>query len=185
MQYSVSVVIPVYNGGEAFKSCIESLSRCNPAPEEVIVVADGPSDGAYRYAREQGYRTIILETENGRPHGPSYARNRGASGAKSNILLFIDADVQVEENIISLVKTVFQDDRNLDALLGSYNDTPKDPGIISQYRNLLHHYIHQISNETASTFWGACGAIKSETFHLCGGFNTEYQQPSIEDIELG
>jgi len=41
------------------------------------------------------------------------------------------------------------------------------------------------TNERASTFWGACGAIKTDVFHLAGGFNTDYSQPSIEDIEFG
>lgn len=29
---------------------------------------------------------------------------------------------------------------------------------------LLHHYVHQTACEQASTFWGACGAIRREVF---------------------
>lgn len=185
MDYSVSVVIPVYNGGENFKICLDSLDKCVPAPEEIIVVSDGVSDGAYFYAQERGHKTIILETRHGKPNGPSVARNKGASAAGGNILLFIDADVAVGKHIIAQVIDTFRNNKDLDALIGSYDDKPKEQGIISQYRNLLHHYIHQISNETASTFWGACGAIRSDVFNSSGGFNTDYTVPSVEDIELG
>jgi hypothetical protein len=56
---------------------------------------------------------------------------------------------------------------------------------LSQYRNLLHHYVHQQGEEEASTFWGACGAIRRDVFAARGGFSDRYRTPSIEDIELG
>jgi hypothetical protein len=56
---------------------------------------------------------------------------------------------------------------------------------LSQYKNLFHHYIHQHSEDKASTFWGACGAIRKDIFIALGGFDENYVKPSIEDIELG
>ena len=56
---------------------------------------------------------------------------------------------------------------------------------MSQYKNLLHHYVHQISNKEASTFWGACGAIRRGVFLKMNGFDKKYRYPSIEDIDLG
>src|SRR5262245_59310516 len=37
----------------------------------------------------------------------------------------------------------------------------------------------------ASTFWSGCGAIKRSVFLKSGGFDTRYDRPCIEDIELG
>jgi GT2 family glycosyltransferase len=73
----------------------------------------------------------------------------------------------------------------LTALFGSYDDAPAATNFLSQYKNLFHHYVHQIANEEASTFWGACGAIRREVFLKLGGFDESYHQPCIEDIELG
>lgn len=178
---SVSVVIPVYNGGKKFEICLQALSRCVPPPSEVIIVADGESDGSWRAAEQFDYTVIVLESN----HGPAYARNCGARVAKGDILFFVDADVSVHPDVIKVVQDVFEVNPDVAAVIGSYDDEPLETNFLSQYKNLSHHYIHQHSREEASTFWGACGAIRQEIFHLAGGFDESYQQPSIEDIDLG
>ena len=71
------------------------------------------------------------------------------------------------------------------ALFGSYDDEPGEPNFLSQYRNLLHHYVHQQGREDASTFWGGCGAIRRDVFLAIGGLTKGMFRPSVEDIELG
>jgi GT2 family glycosyltransferase len=178
---AVSVIVPVHNGGIKFKTCLDSLEKCSPSPCEIIVVADGWSDGKWRLAKERGHCTIISE----RQRGPAHARNLGAAVAKGDILLFIDADVQVGSDIILRIQSLFSLEPGLSAVIGSYDDMPVEAGLVSQYRNLLHHFIHQSSREDASTFWGACGAIRKSVFVTLGGFDSQYQLPSVEDIELG
>ena len=41
----VSIVIPVYNGGESFQKCLSSLKQFIPPETEVVVVVDGGTDG--------------------------------------------------------------------------------------------------------------------------------------------
>ena len=177
---TVSVVIPVYNGGWRFRRCLGALENCRPGPLEIIVVADGRDAGWLPDERE-GLRTIVLETRG----GPGQARNSGAAAASGDILLFIDADVVVKEDIIERIQTIFAGDEGLAAVFGSYDDTPFEPDPISQYRNLLHHFTHQNACPDASTFWGACGAIRRAVFMKAGGFDPLYREPSVEDIELG
>jgi hypothetical protein len=80
---------------------------------------------------------------------------------------------------------MFAREPGVDALIGSYDDDPAESNFLSQYRNLLHHYVHQQGSEDASTFWGACGAIRRDVFLSIGGFDERYVRPSVEDIELG
>ena len=178
---TVSVIIPVHNGGDNFRRCLLSVRELKPSPEEVIVVADGDTDGSWKVAEEFDIRVLRRPGQG----GPAQARNLGAHNAKGDILFFIDADVTVPRDTIEQVVNSFQNYPDLDALIGSYDDEPFETNFLSQYRNLLHHYVHQTSNRKASTFWGACGAIRREVFLKMGGFDKGYRHPSIEDIDLG
>jgi hypothetical protein len=76
-------------------------------------------------------------------------------------------------------------------LFGSYDAKPAAPGLVSRFRNLLHHYVHQSGLfvdeiRPVQTFWTGCGLIRREVFLESGGFDPErYRRPAIEDIELG
>lgn len=41
----LSVIIPVWNGGERFARCLAALARSEDASYELIVVDDGSTDG--------------------------------------------------------------------------------------------------------------------------------------------
>jgi len=178
---TVSVIVPVHNGGEAFVKCLEALTTAVPSPDEIIVVAEGETDGAWRNALNADVLVLKYETAK----GPAYARNIGAEAASGDVLLFIDADVTITPDVIGRVKDAFGSDPKLSGLIGSYDAAPADQRFLSQYRNLLHHHVHQTSVAETSTFWGACGAIRRDVFFSVGGFSESYNRPCIEDIELG
>ena len=177
---SISVIVPVHNGGESFRRCLESLRQSSRQPDEVIVVADGDTDGSWELAKAFGAKVFRYDAAG----GPARARNRGAAMAQGDILFFVDADVTVRQDTILSVEAAFKD-AALAALIGSYDDQPGATNFLSQYKNLFHHYTHQVSSENASTFWGACGAVRAEAFRAVGGFDERYIKPCVEDIELG
>jgi GT2 family glycosyltransferase len=178
---TVSVIVPVHNGGSRFAECLASLRAAEPPPEEIVVVADGDADGSWRLAEELGVEVLRIPT----PGGPARARNLGARKTRGAILFFVDADVAIPQDAVRRIAALFEGDPNLAAAIGSYDDAPGETNFLSQYKNLFHHHVHQTSKSEASTFWGACGAIRREIFLSMGGFNEEYQHPCIEDIELG
>jgi GT2 family glycosyltransferase len=180
-QPTISVIVPLRNGGENFRRCLLSLTEALPAPGEIIVVADGDTDGLWRLAEALGAKVVRISG----PSGPGRARNFGARSAVGDVLLFVDADVVVGRDIIGRVAAAFENDPSVAAIFGSYDDEPGATNFLSQYKNLLHHYVHQTAAEEASTFWGACGAIRREVFLAIEGFDEIYRYPSIEDIELG
>ena len=178
---SVSVIVPVYNGGEKFRRCLASVIATDPSPIEILVISDGDTDGSGEVARTFGARVFRFQT----PGGPGRARNLGAAKARGDILLFIDADVAISPQTVGTVQMIFSLEPEIAALFGSYDDEPAEPNFISQYRNLLHHYVHQQGLVDASTFWGGCGAIRRDIFLAIGGFDERYVKPSVEDIDLG
>ena len=181
LEVKVSVVVPVHNGGQAFRRCLASLQAADPAPWEIVVVADGDSDGSWQVAEQAGARVLRLPQAG----GPARARNRGAREASGEVVWFVDADVTIPPDGVGRVAAAFAAALGLDALFGSYDDEPSEPNFLSQYKNLLHHYVHQTSAEEAWTFWSGCGAVRRETFLALGGFDESYRRPCIEDIELG
>ena len=178
---TISMVVPVYNGGAAFLHCLEHLRKLDPKPAEIIIAADGDTDGSRYAARDYRFKVLTLHG----PGGPARARNWAARHAQGDVILFIDADVTVPVDIVAQISMMFRSEPTVDAIIGSYDDAPASPNIVSQYRNLLHHYVHQISSQEASTFWAGCGAIRRHVFYTIGGFDERYRRPSVEDIELG
>jgi glycosyltransferase involved in cell wall biosynthesis len=178
----ISVIVPVYNGGSDFARCLAALHASVPAAHEVIVVDDGSTDDSAQQARAYGYR--VLSTPRPRS-GPAKARNIGAHAASGQVLFFIDADVCVQGDSVGRVQAAFENDPALDALIGSYDDDPAHRDFLSQYKNLMHAFVHQSAREQASTFWSGCGAIRRDVFLQHSGFDESYGRPAIEDIELG
>jgi glycosyltransferase involved in cell wall biosynthesis len=128
---TVSVIIPVHNGGDKFRRCLLSVKALRISPAEVIVVADGNSDGSWKLAEEFDMRVLRRPVSG----GAARARNLGAHNAKGDILFFIDADVTVQDDAVEQVLNSFQNDLDLDALIGSYDDKPFESNFLSQYNN--------------------------------------------------
>jgi glycosyltransferase involved in cell wall biosynthesis len=83
-----SVVIPARNAERTLARVLRSLAGQAPAPEEILVVDDGSSDGTSEIARQHGARVIP-------PGGRASAggsRNQGWSASRSEIVVFLDAD---------------------------------------------------------------------------------------------
>ncbi len=183
----LSVVIPANNGGPDFERCLRGLRDSTFAPAEIIVVDDASADRTAALAEAAGARVIRNPTR----LGPAAARNIGAQAAASDLVFFLDADVALRPDALDRAIRRFEADPGLAGLFGSYDDDPSGPGLLSRFRNLLHHYVHQAGTfvddaRPARTFWTGCGAIRRDVFIEHGGFDPQlYRRPAIEDIELG
>jgi glycosyltransferase involved in cell wall biosynthesis len=179
----ITVILPVYNGSAFLARCLTTLTACDYRSFDCIVVNDGSTDGSAAIARKFPVRVLDLA---GGPFGPAYARNRGAEAARGEILFFVDADVMLVPDALHRTAMHFHEQPTLAAAFGSYDALPEAQGVVSQYRNLLHHFVHQNGQSEASTFWAGCGAIRRSVFETIGGFDEKrYTTASIEDIELG
>lgn len=182
---SMSVVVPVHNGAATLPLVLSALADSDlPRDEwELVVVDDASADESAAIAARYSQTVVRIP---GKPHGPAYARNRGVEVAQGSIVLFIDADVVVHRDTLRRFREVFEEDEDLGAVFGSYDASPPAPGLVSQYRNLLHHYTHQHGGGERDTFWAGAGAVRREVFEEAGMYDEwHYPRPQIEDIELG
>ncbi|MEO8189930.1 MAG: glycosyltransferase [Acidobacteriota bacterium] len=179
---TVSVVVPARQAAHTLPDCLSAILASTPSPLEIVVVVDGPcTDGTAKVAEAHGARVLQLPER----LGPAGARNAGVAAAAGAILVFIDADVAVRPDAIRLLVASFEEP-GVDAVFGSYDREPSRLTVASQYKNLLHHFVHQGGREAAHTFWSGLGAVRRDAFERIGGFDSaRYRRPSIEDIDLG
>jgi hypothetical protein len=152
----LTVVVPAADRPPTLARCVAALRQAVEPEDEIVVVEDLPAASA------------------------AAARNAGANRATADLLVFVDADVEVHPDALDRIRAAFESDPELVALFGSYDDEPEG-GVVSGFRNLLHHHVHQVSGGPIGTFWAGLGAIRHEAFARAGGF---VEHP-IEDIELG
>lgn len=93
----VSIVIPTYNHLEdCLRPCLESIKKyTNLDPVEVIVVANGCTDGTKAYVESLGDPFILLNYEE--QLGYTKATNRGIEKARGDYILLLNNDIVLLE----------------------------------------------------------------------------------------
>lgn len=180
-EHTVSVIMPARDAAAHLPRSLPPVLAPGEGAAEVIVVDDGSVDDTAEQAGVLGARVVRLES----PSGPSRARNAGVTAARGDLLCFVDADVVLHPGAIRRMAAQLDGEPGIAAVFGSYDAAPAAGGLVTRYRNLLHHYVHQTGDPDAETFWAGCGAIRREAFEAVGGFDAEKFPFSIEDIELG
>lgn len=178
---SIAVVIPVYDGAQTLAECLAALRPALGPDDELVVVDDGSTDGSAGVADAAGAR-VIRQPAN---RGQAAARNVGVDATTAAVLLFVDADVVVAPDAVERIRRTLATRPEIAAVFGSYDDAPRAPGIVSRYRNLLHHWVHQRGAAEAFSFWAGCGAVRRAAFAAVGGFDERPWRHAIEDIDLG
>jgi GT2 family glycosyltransferase len=159
---ALSVVVPATDSPPTLARCTAAIAAATDPPGEVIVV-DGPAGLS-----------------------AAAARNAGVDRATGDVVVFVDADVEVHTDAFTRIRAAFAAHPDLTAVYGSYDDTPDSRGTVSAFRNLLHHHVHHDGAGPAETFWTGLGAVRRASFLAEGGFDEDrYRHPSIEDIDLG
>jgi glycosyltransferase involved in cell wall biosynthesis len=179
---AVAVIVPAYNATATIGPCLAALGRALRDGDELIVFDDGSTDATGALARAAGASIIRNDAT---PRGPAFGRNAAARAARSEYLLFVDADVVLAPGAIDLLLSDV-DRTGAVAAFGSYDDAPLSRRATSLYANLRHHFVHQQGARDATTFWSGIGLIERQAFLDVDGYDADrFPYPSIEDIDLG
>ena len=155
------MIVPATNRPLSLARCLAAIEVARGRDDEVVVVTEPPFSG------------------------PARARNDGAARAAGDVLVFVDADIELHRDALERIAALLADPA-VDAAFGSYDDEVATRGLVSAFRNLLHHHVHHEGAGPATTFWAGVGAVRRERFLAAGGFDAvRYPMPSIEDVELG
>lgn len=95
MHPKVSFIIPFYNNETTLALCLRSITTLslNGVPVEIICVDNNSTDESVKIAQQFPVTTVRATRQS-----PGAARNRGIETARGEILVFIDADVVLDQN---------------------------------------------------------------------------------------
>lgn len=92
----ISVIIPVRNGGDELRRCLDGIERQEVDREvEVVVVDSSSTDGSAELARARGARVHVIPVEEFN-HGAT--RNLGAELARGDTLVFTTQDAHAADS---------------------------------------------------------------------------------------
>lgn len=182
-EYSISVIIPVYNAAETLPMCIESLAYLDRDDVEVIFIDDGSTDRSREIVAESPFQVIL-----GDHAGPSAARNRGIEAAQAELVAFTDSDCIVPSNWLSELESALV---SADAVgVGGGQCSPDDESPMGRKcQNLLEQlgfagdYIHGSSEPTEVRHNASCNVLyRKQALKDVGGFKDNFYPG--EDVDL-
>lgn len=119
MNKLISVVLPVYNGGEYLKYAIESILNQSLKDFELIIINDGSSDDSLKTINHYAYnddRIVVINREN---KGLIYTLNEAIEQSTGKYIARMDQDDVSMKDRLSLQYTYMQEHK-LDICGGNY-----------------------------------------------------------------
>lgn len=165
----VSVIVPAYNEEKTLEKCLESIRQQIYKKIELIVIDDGSTDTTSKIAKK--YADIFIKQEH---LGPGVARNKAAEIAKGEILVFIDADMYLDNLYIEkIIRPILERKAKATFTKEEYNANPDN--IWSRYfaidNNLnVRNRIHPSKSNYDNKF----RAITKQFFKQSKGYSEQF-----------
>ena len=163
MPHTLTVVIPALNEAEGLARLLGQLASQTRVPDQVVV-ADAHSTDATREIAEQLGATVV---DGGMP---AVGRNAGAAVATSELLLFLDADVDLDPTFIEEAVAEFFE-RELTIAGARIEPLEREPGNLfaCEVANFYLEAMQYVSPHAP----GFCMLTRKETHDAIDGFDEE------------
>lgn len=113
-RYSLSIVIPCYNGEKSIGGTIESLLNSSyKGLKKIIVVDDCSTDGSYKIIKKYSkkYKRVLVVKTPKNTGQASGAKNYGAKFVKTELIGFVDADSYPKKDAMEKMIGFFDDNK--------------------------------------------------------------------------
>jgi glycosyltransferase involved in cell wall biosynthesis len=179
----LSIVIPTRNAAVKLGKLLRSIEASSYSDREVLVVDDGSTDDTLRKLERFPVRVLRAS----RNSGPAFARNLGAREARGEVILFLDSDVILEPDALAETARFFREHPDRAVMIGVYAPEPANKGAWPLYKALqCYSYYRGFPDvKEVTLLWAAIAAFRRDVFLRSGGFDTRFEKPSMEDLELG
>lgn len=104
MKTEISIIIPVYNGAAHIRRCLDSILTQDYKGCQIIIIDDGSNDNTLELCHQivgENKNFLIIHQEN---QGVSAARNKGLLSAEKEWIYFLDADDELDQNALAVMK---------------------------------------------------------------------------------
>ncbi len=186
---TVSVIIPTHNRKDALLRNLNALqTQSFPLQDfEVIVVADGCSDGTFEELKT--YKApFLLKVIQQSGKGAASARNYGAENANGELLIFIDDDIEASPQLVEAHVTAHSYESNrvaigyLPPILNSQKGFFRMK-LREWWENMFYTMNQQGHRFNFRNLLSGNFSLSSNLFNQVGGFNVDFK--CQEDYELG
>ena len=185
--YSVSIVIPNYNGESLLPKHLPSVIKHSPGVE-IIIVDDASTDGSVTMLAEKFPTVKVLALKQNSRFAA--ACNEGFAAAKGDIVVLLNSDVSPRPGYLPPLLTHFSDplvfsvgSKEIEEVSGQKVDSGRGLGAFR--RGLVVHW--RPDNQTEkSTLWttGGSMAVRKKIWLEMGGMDTLFKPAYWEDIEM-
>lgn len=168
---NVSIVIPTLNEEGTIRNILTDLVNQTLLPQEIIVVDGGSQDRTVDIARQ--FNNVLLLHDKPSTSGQ---RNRGWRKTTQPIVIFLDADVRINEDFISLVHHAFQNDR-ID--IGCPRYIPLTQNFLIKCIYGLFNKLFYMTQSSLPSGAGSCIIAKKSILEKTNGFNENLKYDDI------
>lgn len=137
--FTVSVIIPVYNAERFVRQAVESALQ-QPETGEVLLIEDGSPDNALEVCQalaREDERVKLLRHPQGKNRGAAASRNLGIQHARYEYIAFLDADDYFLPGRFAVTKSVFKGNHVVDGVyetVGTHFETDQAKQTWFRYR---------------------------------------------------
>jgi len=160
-----SIIVPVYNGAENLRFCVESVQKQSVSDWQLILVDDGSADDSFRVMqelRQKDERILTIQQEN---MGPFFARKNGIAHADGDYLLFLDCDDTLEEECLKKLYRVITE-QHADVICYTACSEGKSIGTMEREEGILNKQDfcrELLGSHQFNAVW--CKAFRRELFY--------------------
>ena len=164
----ISIIIPVFNGGNYLSEALESVLAQKYAPIEIIVIDDGSTDNSGAIVNQfmARYPILYIFQEN---QGLAASRNKGISVSNGSLIAFIDADDIWVENKINSQVEVLRKDPSIEMVSGKVKQFIS-PEIPADERQTYHFQPGEIQSNMM-----AAALVRKSAFDKYGLFDPAFR----------
>ena len=198
-RHETSVVIPARNEENTISLCIESLINQRDVNLNIIIINDQSTDKTVKVSQNifskfnfKKYKILDSKLKKGWS-GKTWALNQGLNEAIKNknnkFILFLDADITIEKNLIkNLIHVIKKDNLNMISLMAKLNcisiwEKVLIPSFIFFFQKLYPFNLVNLKEKSCAAAAGGCVFGKINTFSESNVFNL-IKNKIIDDCNL-